>query len=712
MAALTALLALLFAVVFEASRSALTESSERSRDAASREIAQRISRYLALAPMAASSFQQQIRCGVVDPRQPAAVESGLFALLLADARIGELTFTYAEQVGFDENGSIRLQPEPRGQVTVVRSVDGPADGLCWSRRVHQEDGKFAAERRALISAVNFATEPAVSDFGDGIVADPTTHLTFQTPAKKQFFGSFVWSDLHRSQIDETLPEEQRRAEVSVQQVLTDAGGKFAGVLRVGLLTEQLDREMKSNIAPAGTRDPHRIFLCDDYGRLVTRLAPEDRLYDSDIGLRVTPAHPPAEVVAALADPRLRQLTAGDPPISGRLSVGGEGFLTTFQPLTEEESQDWIVGIVAPRSYYLGALERTWNHLLAASFIIVAALTVGGAILLRRVRQAQALIVKESMKMKRFDFAPGPVDSAFRDVTEVLDGLEQAKAAMRTLAKYAPVDLVRRLYHEKSEPALGGEARELSIMFTDIKDFTSFSERLAPGVLAAALGRYLEAMTGTIQDQGGAIDKYIGDAIMALWNAPNLADGHARRACEAALRCRECGEALAASEDWAGLPAFETRFGVHLGSALVGHFGAPNRMNYTAIGDAVNLASRLEGLNKVYGTSIIVSESVYERAKADFQFRWLDVVAVKGKGEAIRIYELQGRAGEPSERRESNAVYERALAAGMARDFAGAAKLLEPCMADAAARVLLERCQRYLEEPPPDDWNGVHVFVSK
>ena len=160
-----------------------------------------------------------------------------------------------------------------------------------------------------------------------------------------------------------------------------------------------------------------------------------------------------------------------------------------------------------------------------------------------------------------------------------------------------------------------------------------------------LDLYLEALSRIIQqDTRGTIDKYIGDAIMAIWNAPEPVPAHSKMACLAALRCREAARSLAQTPEWHEHPPFETRFGVHCGKALVGHFGAPDRMNYTAIGDANNLASRLEGLNKLYGSSIVVSHTIVERANEAFDFRLLDVVAVKGKSDPIRIYELLGAKG--------------------------------------------------------------------
>lgn len=316
-------------------------------------------------------------------------------------------------------------------------------------------------------------------------------------------------------------------------------------------------------------------------------------------------------------------------------------------------------------------------------------------------------------MNAFDFTPTPPESPFRDVVDVLESQEKAKAAMRAMSKYVPIDLVRRLYREKSEPVLGAEPVEVSLMFTDIKDFTTLCEQLAPNELADALGRYLGVMVEIIQREcRGTIDKFIGDAIMTFWNAPEPVANHARMACRAALHCREAGLRLTQSPDWGAWPAFGTRFGLHCAPALVGHFGARDRMNYTAMGDAVNLASRLEGLNKQYGTSIIVSETIVQHCGDDFVFRLLDRVAVKGKSQAIQIYELLGAKGEAGVMRETTAAYEKAFAAYTARDFPGAVKILSEQQSDAPSVTLLQRCRAYLLEPPAEDWDGVYVSKTK
>ena len=526
---LAAALSLLFYIVFHGSRETIIESSERIRDGASREISERVTNLLSKAPAAVQQFQREVNGGLVDARDLLAIEPALFTLLLSDRDIGEVTLTYGDKIGFDEDGALQLAARSRGQLSVVHTPNTKGEDQFWSRHIHEEVDGFVADRRELEPTPRFATLPSRRESGAPI-PDPTLHPTFTTPAREDFSGQLLWSDLHWSQLDVELPESQRRAEVSVQQVITDAAGKFAGVLRVGLLTQQLDRAVRIPLAPAGKPDPHRIFICDAEGRLITPVTPSDRLQEFGEDLRIAPATLPPEIVRALADPKLRAVGEGTPNISGHFRFNGEEFLTTFRALPE--TQGWIVGIVVPRAYYLGKLTAIRQRLLSISLGIMALLVVGGTLVLRRVKWALGQIAKESLKMNAFEFSPTPTAAAFRDVSDVLESLEKAKTAMRAMSKYVPINLVRRLYRNKTEPVLGGELMEISIMFADIRDFTTFSEQLTPNQLAAALGRYLDVMARIIQQEtGGTIDKFIGDAIMTFWNAPEPVAEHARMACQ-------------------------------------------------------------------------------------------------------------------------------------------------------------------------------------
>ena len=702
---LAAALGLVFAIVLNETRASIMTSSERVREQASREIGERVVRFLATAPDTVAALQEQIKLGLIDANDPKAVETALFSLLLAEKQIGEISFTRADQTGFDENGAAQLAARPRWQISVVRSESASGEEQFWSRHVYPENSGFVAERQTLEPASSATTPPSTKV----TAMDPTTHLTFATPASKEFQGELLWSDLHWSELDTAQRDEERTVEVSVQQTISDAAGKFAGVARVGLLAEQLDRVVQLRLTSMNEHDPHLIFLCDLEGRLITRGVSSDTVTLSGDDLRLSPPDLPSEIAHALADSKLNAI--GGHTHSGHFRQNGREFLTTFRALPG--TQDWLVGIVVPREFYLGKLVTIRNHMLIALSVVMLLLSAGAIAILRSIKYAQEKITRESLKMNAFDFSPTQTTSAFRDVNEVLESLEKAKTAMRAMGKYAPVDLVRKLYDDKKEPALGGELLEISIMFSDIKGFTSVSETLTPNELARVLGLYLEELSRIIQrETNGTIDKYIGDAIMTIWNAPEPVPEHPKMACLAALRCCDAAAALGRTPDWRHLSPFQTRFGLHCSTALVGHFGARDRMNYTAIGDAVNLASRLETLNKQYGTSIIASESIFERARQDFDFRLLDIVAVRGKSKAIKVYELLGASQTVADKRELVKTYETGFTAYLARDFAGAMKILSRNETDAPSIVLRQRCENFLHAPPPADWNGVHISLAK
>ncbi|MFO0546845.1 MAG: adenylate/guanylate cyclase domain-containing protein [Polyangiaceae bacterium] len=251
------------------------------------------------------------------------------------------------------------------------------------------------------------------------------------------------------------------------------------------------------------------------------------------------------------------------------------------------------------------------------------------------------------------------------------------------------------------------------MFTDIEGFTSLAEKLSPEELAKKLGLYLQVMAEAVEHERGTIDKYIGDAVMAFWNAPQPVPEHARRACAAVVLARRRARELFESQAWAGLPPLVTRFGVHTASVMVGHFGAPSRLSYTALGDGVNLAARLEPLCKQYGVVAIVSEVVYLAAKDAFVFRRLDRVAVKGKTQGIDVYELVGAIDDDVPNAAELRRYEAAFELYLERKFSAALDVLKPLAAcDPASANLYDRCARLRDSPPGEDWAGLHVATSK
>ena len=695
-------LTLVFYLVLNGSEQTILQSSERYRDLASREVAQRVNDYLNEAPLAADHFEQQVQYGLINPMHTEEVKQGLLSLLLANQNISEASLTYAES---GKDGRIKPDKNPAlsSQIAVLRSMNV---GEYVYKRTWFDKTRFVSE--SLIVSQD-ASKNATAPKELLAAPDPTSHPTFQQAAG-DFYGQLISTDLHWSQLDESLPEEQRRVEVSVQKSIASSQGRFEGVLRIGLMQAKINGAVQQHISTSsGERDPHQIFLCDNQGRLISGFGNKNMLTVSGDDLRISPDQVPPVVARALQEPVLKNIDPDDKPEAAtNFHFQGMEYLCTFRSLLQ--TQGWIVGIVVPRNFYLGRLIQIRQQVLLASLVLMTALILTFGLIIRGVVRAESLILQEASKMNKFEFTPGHHASYLSDVEEVLSGLERAKTAMRAMSKYVPVNLVRQLYKGGQEPVLGGKSSELSVLFTDIRSFTSISEQIPPDELAEILGKYLQVMAGVIQHENATIDKFIGDSVMAFWNAPEEVADHELCACRATLHCRQAVQELYASDAWGNAPRFETRFGLHSCQASVGHFGAPDRFNYTAIGDGVNLTSRLEGLNKYYGTWIIASETIYQATKDHFEFRLLDRVAVKGKTKEITIYELVSeKNGVP--RPACMECYEQAFSCYQRADFRGALALLETQLHDAPSQVLAQRCRAFAAQLPAD-WNGIHVFDAK
>ncbi len=268
---------------------------------------------------------------------------------------------------------------------------------------------------------------------------------------------------------------------------------------------------------------------------------------------------------------------------------------------------------------------------------------------------------------------------------------------------------------KKNPAglhLGGEKKTVTVFFSDLAGFTSISEKRPAEEVVGILNTYLDRMTAVIMEEGGFVNKFEGDAIMAFWGAPLPAERQAALAMRAALRCQEKLLALNDEFEAAGLPRLGMRVGVNSGEVIVGNIGSRRRFEYTVIGDAVNLASRLEGINKQYGTRVICGSLSARMAAGELVLRRLDRVRVKGKQVAEEIFEVvAAQADMPADASGPLAEFERGLQLYFAGDFAAARHVFAALTADGPAQVFAKRCQ-YLLDNPPENWDGCWTFTEK
>lgn len=286
-------------------------------------------------------------------------------------------------------------------------------------------------------------------------------------------------------------------------------------------------------------------------------------------------------------------------------------------------------------------------------------------------------------------------------------------------QYLNPSVINELLSSPDALKLGGEKRELTVFFSDVRGFTSISERLSPEVLANLLNEYFTPMTDIVLESGGLLDKYIGDALMAVWGAPLHTPNHADRALHSSLRMLDALDKLRESWKEKNLPAMDIGCGINTGPMVVGNMGSTQRFNYTVLGDTVNLGSRLEGITKEYGVRIICSDSTRRQLKRpeDFILRELDSIKVKGKNEPIIIYEVMRVLPERKDLvLKTKDLFEQGLSKYRMRDFEGAMQMmlqiLQFTAQDGPASVFLERCEYYLEHPPAEDWDGVWVMKTK
>ena len=419
---------------------------------------------------------------------------------------------------------------------------------------------------------------------------------------------------------------------------------------------------------------------------------------------------------AVAVDAIRDATAYEPgegqPFNTMVTRDGKAYQAVITPIS---FPGWSLVTVVPESEFLGPVRTTIRNLMIGlAFLIVFAGLLSAWLAQRLIAAPLIKVVNEIRHVERFDLDKVQRHPSRLTEIENLSGaigdMAQGLAAFR---KYIPADLVRRLVSDGDGARLGGAVRPMSVMFIDLAGFTGMSERLGDRIIPL-LSRYFDSVSAQVQNHNGTIDKFIGDAVMAFWGAPSPNPDHAADCCRAALACRRAmGEAGLVDDH--GQPA-KIRIGINSGDMLVGNIGSEVRLNYTVIGDAVNIASRLESTNKVYGSTIIIGPETRRLAGDLIVVRELDRLAVYGRAGGLQIYELLGMAGEFDARPEWVAAYEAGLVAWRAGDFSAAIaafqKVLEIRHDDAASVVMIERCRQQLEHPAGEAWDGTTIARSK
>lgn len=483
-------------------------------------------------------------------------------------------------------------------------------------------------------------------------------------------------------------------------VTFERDGQVTGVVSIAIELERISRYLRQlHIAENGVA-----FIINRSGQMIAFKDPNEvaRIGEGEDGgalKRIAESHYPALRIAreAVEDNRIEWGDIAQPrQILYRWNNTGARYFVTLAPAGQ---LDWVIGTVIPEADFLTGVEQNQNRLLIIVLGVIAFVMALSMVVARWLFIAPlGRMIDQTHLIERFDLdAVKPVPSRVRELDSLALALHQMSLGLSAFRKYIATDLVRGLLDRGVEAKLGGERRTLTVLFMDLANFTTMTERLGHRILPF-LARYLGEMSSIIMSRRGTIDKFIGDAVMAFWGAPTWNQDHAADACRSALACKAAMEAIRAELKRDGRPDLFVRIGVNTGRVVVGNIGSEERLDYTVIGDPVNLASRLEGMNKEYGTQIILGHNTYEEAKYDIVARRLDSVTVKGREEPVFIYELLEMADPIKEivRPDWVLAYEAGLDAFTDREWMKALehfrRTIELRGGDAPSEVFIRRCE--------------------
>ena len=432
----------------------------------------------------------------------------------------------------------------------------------------------------------------------------------------------------------------RETGITCCQPIFDKNNNFIGAVGIDFKLNEINSFLKSlKIGESGTA-----FICDNEGNIFAHPAKivNKKLLSLHYDNSVRPRSPAEEALKNGPEHEAIVEYLNEKKYKFNFVHNNEKYIASFRPLSEKFGGKWNLGIIVPEDDFIGPIARIHETNLLFSFWLLIIAGFLTATLAKELTEPIHKAILEADRIQNLDF-DGEVDlqSPITEIQNMSDTMNSMKKALSAFIKYVPSEVVKELVVEKNDAKLEAQSNKITIMFTDISGFSSISEQVNPNELVAQLSEYFDVIGTIIHKYNGTIDKYIGDSVMAFWGAPQENKQQAKDACKAALEIQNSINKL--NEKWLskGKKAFITRIGINTGVSLIGNFGSSERFNYTAIGDSVNLANRLEGLNKVYGSQIIVSESTEKEAGSDLIFRVLDIVAVKGRKQSVTVYPLLG-----------------------------------------------------------------------
>jgi adenylate cyclase len=580
----------------------------------------------------------------------------------------------------ERDGSVRLEETIPGTPAALHHIDRYAPG---------QEGEFVFQGRVT----------------DATGYSPTQQLWYFTAFDKD---APAWSNIYR------LPASGGAGVTTSQAVSRD--GALLGALGLSISVDRLSDFLRGiEISQHGA-----IFLTNIYDELVAEQTPSRPAGPQDgrgiLKLEEAGAGAVPILLSALqANGMSLDDFTGSRQLVGRDTAGARSFVT----LSRLSQMGLVAVVVIPESDILGAINRNTALLGAALALFVLLVGMAATLLARRtLGRPLARVTANLRELEDFRLDQvAAVPSFLTEIGQVSNATLRMSKSLASFKKYIPTELVRTLFSLGIEAELGGERRTLTILFMDLAGFTGISERLGDRLIDF-LGAYLSEMSSEVGRHSGTIDKYIGDAVMAFWGAPVPSETHALQACRAALACQARLSQMRLAMDPEIFPELRARIGLNTGSVLVGNVGSRDRLNYTVIGDPVNVASRLVALNKEYGTEIIIGEATYEAVREHVIARPLDRVAVYGREGGLEMYELLclREAASPA-LLAWLARYQEARALLQARRWDAAIEAFAAAIAmrgrpDPVSALQIARAQAFKADPPPADWDGLVVMETK
>lgn len=559
------------------------------------------------------------------------------------------------------------------------------------------------KRRSLYTNEGVLSEETYDDFGDIVKkrsSETTVDPRIQVWVKEAFkLGESIWNDPYVKFVD-----QKHSLLMSKIQVIYNEDDQIVGLIKatvdLSYLTEVLNKlDVSPNV---------NVFITGTSESILSYMAPG---VDESAILLTSPLKLTDQVISQIYSKSFRVVNRVN-----REEFKGEEYLTYLSPLQNITSQNWTMGLAIPINDLVGNQVKLFNEIIYSSLYFLILGVIFFYIYGRRVSLHIARITKDmdkSAALKSVKAMQYP-DSRIKEVSRMYDSLLKLTSAVESFKSYLPLPVLRALFSHSKKAKIGGESKEITIMFTDIASFTTIMERMDASKLVDHMDSYFTLLCESIDGTSGIVDKFIGDAVMAFWGAPNELDNQAAAACQSALLIQAGLSELEPLWARQGLPALRTRIGIHKGAAIVGNVGYDDRFSYSALGDSVNLSSRLEGLGKTYGCSIIVSDTVCEENDTDFCFLPLDIVAVAGQKKTVKIYELYGDATLIDRHADYVAEFDRAFSIYVAGDFATALThfiRIEQQFSRQVHRIMIARCEQFTESPPVN-WDGSWNYQSK